>query len=331
MDINELKLGKKLGSGMFGTTYLAEYKNKSYAVKIEKIAEKNINYDLKVQDWREIEFSESFANNYPEQFIYLYAYDIINDCKHIQEYTNNEIPKHLPKQVIKRLEEKQASSLCIRKVYSLIDSTFSKIYKTITKEQFYSCIIQISYIAYLMKNAGYTHNDLHGENLGVLYVDEKKKINIFGNQISTFGLQFKAIDFGNVLNSKYKLNKEETKIHKLYITDEINRLVRRMVSFDNADMPAKLVTPEKSLELFTEIKKHFLFKTTKDLSKNLENRFLIFQVLYPDEFQKIYLKNKYKTTVYPNLKIDLVDFIFLLNNVSNYKKIIKLCSNKLTK
>ena len=80
MDINKFKLDKKLGSGMFGTTYLAFYKNKKYALKIEKISEKDITFDLSLRDRRDIEFSENFANNYPEQFIYLYKYDLINDC-----------------------------------------------------------------------------------------------------------------------------------------------------------------------------------------------------------------------------------------------------------
>ena len=314
---------------MFGTTYLSSYKKKNYALKIEKIAEKNINYNLKNQDWREIEFSLNFANKYPEQFIYLYAYDIIDNCYHIQDYPDNKIPQHLPPDVIVRLEEKQKSKYCIRKVYSLIDSTFSKIYNTITQEQFYSFLAQISYIALLMKESGYSHNDLHGENVGVLYVNKNKKLNILGNEIPTFGLQFKAIDFGNVLHNKYKLDKNEKQIHKLYLKEEINRLIRRMIIFENKiNYPNKLITPDKSIELLNKIKKHSLFQITKDLSKNYDDRFIIFQLLFPNEFQKIYLNEKYVETVYPIYKIDLVDFIFLLNNKSNYKKIIKFCSEK---
>jgi len=330
MNINNLKLKKKLGSGMFGTTYLTTYKNKNYAIKIEKIAEKNINYDLKVQDWREIEFSINFANNYPNQFITLYAYDIIDNCEHIQEYSNNQIPRHLPPSVITRLEDKQKSKYCIRKVYSLIDTTFSKIYDDITKEQFYSCLAQISYMALLMKEHGYTHNDLHGENLGVLYVNKNKKLNILNTIIPTFGLQFKAIDFGNVLHSKYKLNKEEKIIHKLYLQEEICRIIRRMVSFEKSEIFfAKLITPDKFPSVFSETKKHLLFKMTRDLSVDIEKRFLIFQILFPEEFQKLFLKEKFLKTVYPTLKIDLGDFIFLLNNSFNYKKIIKFCSHKI--
>lgn len=95
-----------------------------------------------------------------------------------------------------------------------------------------------------------------------------------------------------------------------------------MISFESKDIPAKLVIPDRFPELFTEIKKHFLVKTTKDLSNDLANRFIIFQVLYPGELQKVYLKDKYTHPIYPDIKIDLVDFIFLLNNISNYKKLL---------
>ena len=114
--------------------------------------------------------------------------------------------------------------------------------------------------------------------------------------------------------------------------NEIDRLVRRMISFESneTNIPAKLIIPDRFPNILAEIKKHFLFKTTKAISNDIENRFIIFQILYPNEFQKVFLKDKYINTIYPTTKIDLVDFIFLLNNISNYKKIIKFCSDKLS-
>ncbi len=325
MDIDKFKLDKKLGSGMFGTTYLATWKNKKYALKIEKISEKDLTHDLSSRDWRDIEFSENFANNYPEQFIYLYKYDLINDCKHIQEYPTGDIPQHLPKDVIDILKEKQASKYCIRKVYSLIDTTFSKAYNTFTKEQFYSFLGQMAYINLLLKKSGYTHNDLHGENVGVLYVNKNKKLDILGYKFPTFGVQFKAIDYGMIMNDKYILNKDEKKMHNYYKNEELSRLIRRMVVFEGK----KLITSDKDAELLKDVKKHFLFKTTKDLSEDIDDRFIIFQILYPEEFQKMYLKEKFVKTIYPEFKIDLVDFIYILKNKNNMQNIIKLCYKKL--
>jgi hypothetical protein len=329
INIDDIKLTKKLGSGMFGTTYLGLYKNKKYAVKIEKISEKDLEYNLVCRDWRDIEFSENFANGYPEQFIYLYKYDLINNCKHIQEYATGEIPKHLPEEVIKKLEEKQKSNYCIRKVYSLLDTTFSNIYDELTKEQFYSFIGQIAYIHLLLKQNNYTHNDFHGQNAGILFVKKDKKLDILNYNFPTFGIQCKAIDYGMVLNNKYKMNQNEKKIHKQYKTEEIDRLIRRLIYFEDNKNFNKLITSDKDINLLNETKKHFLFKSTKDLCKDIKNRFLIFQILYPEEFQKIFLKDKFENTSYPKCKIDLVDFIYILNNNSNSKNIINLCYNKL--
>jgi serine/threonine protein kinase len=325
MNIDNFKLQKKLGAGMVGTTYLAEYKNKKYALKIEKISEKNLKKNLSTRDWRDIEFSETFANKYPDQFIYLYTYDIINNCSHIQEYPDNKIPSYLPKYVIKLLKEKQQSNYCIRKVYSLIDNNFSSISKSLTKEQYYSFMGQISYIYLLLQKYGYTHNDLHGENIGVSYVNKNKKIDILKYKFPTLGIQYKALDFGMVMHDKYQMNKEEKIMHKFHKTDEINRVIRKLVSFENS----KLITSDKNINVFNQIKKHFLFKTTGQFLNDIDDRFILFQILYPEEFQKIYYKDNFEKTKYPILKIDLIDFIYILKNKNNPKKIIKLCYNKL--
>ena len=120
MDIDKVKIIKKIGNGMAGIIYLIKYKNKEYALKIEKIPEKYaLEKNLNSREWRDIEFSLNFANNYPDQFTLLYKYDIINDCTHIQEYTNDlsTFPEHIQNIII----EKNNSNYCIRKVYSLID------------------------------------------------------------------------------------------------------------------------------------------------------------------------------------------------------------------
>ena len=62
--MESIKVIKKLGSGVIGTTYLLFINEKYYIGKIEKILEKNIIYDTSYSLWREIEFSK-FANKYP--------------------------------------------------------------------------------------------------------------------------------------------------------------------------------------------------------------------------------------------------------------------------
>ena len=325
MDIDKFKIVKKLGAGMVGTTYLASYKNKKYALKIEKIAKNNLKQDISTRDWRDVNFSENFANKHPDQFITLYAYDIVNDCTHVQEYADNKIPQYLPKYVIKMLEDKQKSTYCIRKVYSLIDDNFNNIYKSLTKEQFYSFMGQIAYIYLLLQKSGYTHNDLHSDNIGFVHVDKNKKLNILKYKFPTLGIQIKALDYGMILHDKYKMNKEEKMMHKFYQKEEIHRVIRKLVYFENS----KLLSAEKNPDLLKEIKNHFLFNSTLNLLSNIEDRFVLFQILYPEEFQKTLLKDKFVKTNYPVLKVDLIDLIYMIKNKSNPKNIIKLCYNKL--
>jgi serine/threonine protein kinase len=150
MSIDDYKIIKELGSGVFGTTYLVKKDNKEYALKIEKILEKDIKEDLSSPVWREIDFAKNLGNLYPDQFMKLYDYDIIDNCTHNQKYPD--YVKYFIKELQDSLSEKTQSIYCSRKVYSLIDTTLEYLIKKKLKDQnqIYSIIIQICYIVYLM-------------------------------------------------------------------------------------------------------------------------------------------------------------------------------------
>jgi hypothetical protein len=74
----------------------------------------------------------------------------------------------------------------------LLNTTFSNIYNELTKQQFYSFMGQIAYIHLLLKQNHYTHNDFHGENTGILFVKNNKKVDILNYKFPTFGIQCKA-------------------------------------------------------------------------------------------------------------------------------------------
>jgi serine/threonine protein kinase len=55
VDIDQVKIIKKLGAGVIGTTYLATYKNNNYALKIQKILKQiKIVKNYKIDMWREL-------------------------------------------------------------------------------------------------------------------------------------------------------------------------------------------------------------------------------------------------------------------------------------
>ena len=159
------KVVKKLQSGVVGTTYLIEKNNKQYVCKIEKIFEDDIECDTSKSLWREIEF-RNFTSHYPDHFMQLKSWSILNDCNHAQPT----LPMWIPKKIRKLLIEKQKSPYCSQLVYTpVLDGTMNDFYKknkydTINKT-FCSMLCQFIYFFYLLGNSGYLHTDIHGGNI----------------------------------------------------------------------------------------------------------------------------------------------------------------------
>jgi len=53
MDFTKIKVVKKLGTGMYATTYLVEHNGKQYALKKQKILEGNRNRNSRSITWRD--------------------------------------------------------------------------------------------------------------------------------------------------------------------------------------------------------------------------------------------------------------------------------------
>ncbi len=95
VNFDDLQIIKKLGSGVFGTSYLVKKtkdSNQEYVLKIQKLlySEKKLkdnNRDYKEQIWREIDLHE-FVNTLDKKeqifFTKIYEYKIINNCDYIQ-------------------------------------------------------------------------------------------------------------------------------------------------------------------------------------------------------------------------------------------------------
>jgi hypothetical protein len=325
--IDQVKIIRELGHGMIGTVYLVEYKGKQYALKIEHVLKSDIQ-ESNSPIWNEIHFAIDVANPNPNHFMKLYDFDFVNSCNLKQEYPMD--LEVLPKQKQKYLISLASSPYCIRKLYSLVDSTLDQV-KFNSLQERYSFIIQLLYILYLMEQKGYVHGDFHSGNIGVIQTN-KKYINILGHRIPTFGKLFQAIDYGSVLNKntldpkKRVMGLPETQkdIYDWASIEDKLRLMTRFVnnnSFwnyvekNNISIPMymdqmDLVLKSKENELLSEF--------VDDPTLKLE----LYKILFPESFQKLLLDKQYKKYYPVKYEIPLEDLLYFMINFQDTRLLL---------
>ena len=87
VNFNKIKQIKKLGFGVYGTTYLVYYNKHKYALKIQNILSIHKKKNYKYKLWREFDLYEYINHlNKEDQkfFTKLYAYEMYDNCKHKQ-------------------------------------------------------------------------------------------------------------------------------------------------------------------------------------------------------------------------------------------------------
>ena len=217
IDFNKVKIGKKLGAGMFGTTYLAMYKDKQYALKIQHILKKETKKSFKNEMWRELDLYEYIKKlNKQDQIFFtnLYAYEIYDNCDHVQKR------KRKNTKILENFKELDESSWCTKYLLeykgSVTLDTFLQKNK-LNQYHIYSLCLQICKIVHILSIGGYSHNDLHPDNIMVTKTNDKY-FDFMNKKIPNFGYQLSAIDFAKVLNKKYKL-KYKKKYQRFFLVD----------------------------------------------------------------------------------------------------------------
>ena len=208
MNINNVKIIKKIGEGLFGTNYLVKLNNKKYSLKIQKILEENTKKSYNSSIYRELEFY-NFVNKLTKKdqtfFTKLYSYKIENNCNFIHKPPFKVPPKF--KEKIKNLKK---SKLCLKMLIDYHGKTtindYLKKYK-LTLKQLYSVSIQIIHIITILYRHKYSHNDLHLGNLMI-----QKKI-----------LGLSVILMLNLHIVPTHIREPQTKIVKFYLI-QLNRL-----------------------------------------------------------------------------------------------------------
>jgi serine/threonine protein kinase len=191
MNFSKIKVIKKLGSGMLGTVYLIEYKNKKYAMKVQKILEEEKTKNIKYPIWRELLFYRD-VDKMPQEsqkfFCHLHGYKI-QECgkyKHIR-------PKNIPQNSIyvEYFKKMNISNRCIILIIDYLGETslYDYLQTKLSTKKIYNILFQICEINKILSDMNYSHNDLHPSNLMVTQTKN--------------GIQLVAIDYGNMTNASY--------------------------------------------------------------------------------------------------------------------------------
>lgn len=194
----DIKIIKKIGEGFNGTVFLIEFNGEKMIYKIEKL--NDFDQGLKSIYYRQIDFNENVACHYPNRFMVLKSYGIIENCKHKQQ-----IPANVKGKWKKMLIEKNNLPRCCYLIYSpVLDGTFMSIKKKVFKSinLYYDMFYQVVDGLNIMRNAGYTHQDLHSNN--IMFSGKTK-------------LKWYIIDYGGIGNKKYPVSKDDIK-RKEYIS-----------------------------------------------------------------------------------------------------------------
>lgn len=168
--LNNIELVSILGTGLKGTVFQAEEKNKpQYALKVEQIMKDDLNNSESLMK-RELEFSEHLSTKYPHQFMKILVYQN-NTCDYIHELTP-ERWKLITNRMYEYYQNLFKSEFCSIKLTNKVDLTLHDIiYELSNKDIIYEIFIQIVYIAYLIQLNGFYHRDFKPKNIGINYTE----------------------------------------------------------------------------------------------------------------------------------------------------------------
>jgi len=329
----DIKQGKQIGKGMYGTIYLGIDKQKNkYAIKIEQIFKKDAKKSLKSYTWRETEFAQTMNKLYPNVFMTLYDYKIDESCKHKQNFEGFDFKmKDLPIPQQNFYKKLWKSEYCSVKLWSYVDTTLHDVlnsWKEFKPDVFYDLFIQLMYIIYLMNKHGYLHRDLHTKNVGVIYTT-KKYITILGHKIPTHGMIVQLLDYDLVLHKKYELNKNE-KMELANNSDlfpQLNMIIN-FETFVNAYKTQKIDLYEENNKLKMSKDDINLLKCHIQhlkLSKNNESFLLLslYKILCYEKYERQIVGNKFKKVYPPLLMMPLHVILFIISNIYDVEKILK--------
>ena len=343
--INNYKIVKELNKGYSGIAYLVEQNDEKYVLKRQKLLPKEVKFNYKYSIWREIDFNK-FVNKLQKSkqkyFMKMYDYKI-NKC----DYQHK--PKYIDPSIKKDLIARNKSKHCLDIIIEYKGNTLYNLIKNgLSLKEKYCLIIQVLYALEMMHSNKYLHQDIHQGN--ITYEKIKTPIKIYGKTLPC-KYQYSLIDYGLVQHQKYYKTKKDideyTKEKKR--NSDVNQLMKNIILQEymlNYIYEEKKWKPVRWYEdkpygkimknfynnkpIWNKIKK-ILYKTNKLWFDNYEKTYDFtdcsacenIEILFSAYNRKEFLKIKGWTKIYiPNF-IPSKDIIFMVENMTNNKKMIK--------
>ena len=327
-----MQIIKKIGHGVFGTTYKVKVNNKFYAFKIQKILPNEKDESTLSKIWREIYFAKQM-NQYPNSFMNLHSYNFIDDCKHKQAKPDFKLAPKFQKHV----DKYNKSKYCVTFLYDLKDGVIKDIINELSTQQIYSFTAQMLYIIYLLNKHEFGHFDIHSANIA--YVKTNKETIKLGNiTVKTFGWIFSLIDYGEVLTESFKLNKyDKIKLvsHKIMNFD-LDCLLRNILMNgpNNAwndillNQPKKVTQWKKYKKLLVKRPEYDVLLDIAGKDAEIEVIALYMEILYPKE--SLLMSGLDSTIVddYLDFLISVGDMLYIMNNRYDLMHCVEYFSDK---
>ena len=341
------KIIKELGKGYNGISYLVEKNKKYYVIKRQKLLPKEVKPNTKYMFWREIEF-EKMINKLPKSqqkyFMKMYEYDVIK-CNYQHQ------PDWVDPSMKKDLENRNKSKFCLDAVLEYKGNILYNLYKKgFTLKEKYCLIIQLLYALEIIREKGFMHQDIHQGNITYEKIDKPIKI---GSKTLKCQNQYSLIDYGLVRNIKFcQTKKDKKEFEYLFETNNdiyelIYQLILQQYMLYGIYIDKKWKIPKfNSDDIFRKLyEDKILWKQIKELLPDDKKWFQYYEKnLKPDKkdwcvgekveylFSALDRKKYLETVGWKNILPNFIpkeDIIFMVQNITDNKKIIKYFFEKI--
>ncbi len=215
--INKLQINELLGKGHCGMVYKCSYNGQTFALKKEKRLKQYID-DKNSFMWNEITFAQHFYNLYPNHFMKLFEYKIINDC--VMENSNLPHKKEFN-------DSKYCSLFLYEYLPKMLDTNSHQIF------------VQLVYFSYITLKHGWYYYDFKDNNLALKKTNDKQ-INVLKYKLNVDEYTLCPIDYG------YVVHKEQTELMQI-MNNNRNYSYQGIINFLYSDFS---VSKKLSIQLY---------------------------------------------------------------------------------